>query len=184
MTGYVVHYSDGVNNMTERVPASCTNHSITNLTRCSNYTFSVEAASEHISRLSRTFELSGECMVFANTFMKFSVSGTSDLSVNVTAEAESSTVISVQWDHLRACGPVSHLSVKFSVKYTAVFSAASEVINQPGEINVSSTEAMLTGLTPYTNYSITVAVVNEMGNVGPYSYPTTNQTLEDGKLCQ
>ncbi|CAI8021983.1 Protein sidekick-2 [Geodia barretti] len=163
VTGYVVHYSDGVNNMTERVPASFTSHSITNLTRCSDYTFSVEAASEHISGLSRTVELSG----------------TSELSVNVTAEAVSSTVISVQWDHLRACSPVSHLSVKFSVKYTAVFSAVSEVINQTGELIVTSTEAMLTGLTPYTNYSITVAVVNEMGNVGPYSYPTTNRTLED-----
>ena len=181
VTEYVVHYSDGINNMTERVPASFTSHSITNLTRCSNYTFSVEATSEHISGLSRTVELSGECMLFANTFMYFSVAGTSDLSVNVTAEAESSTVISVQWDHLRACGPVSHLSVKFSVKYTAVFSAASEVINQPGELIVSSTKAMLTGLTPFTNYSIIVAIVNEMGNVGPFSYPITYQTLEDGK---
>ena len=69
VTGYVVHYSDGVNNMTERVPASFTSHSITNLTRCSDYTFSVEAASEHISGLSRTVELSGESMVFANIFM-------------------------------------------------------------------------------------------------------------------
>ena len=95
--------------------------------------------------------------------------------MNVTAEAESSTVISVQWDHLRACGPVSHPSVKFSVMYTVVFS---EVRNQTEE---TTTEAMLTGLTPYTNYSITVAVVNEMGNVGPFSYPITYQTLEDGK---
>ena len=101
--------------------------------------------------------------------------------MNVTAEAESSTVISVQWDHLRACSPVSHPSVKFSVMYAAVFSAASEVIDRTGELFVSSTEAMLTGLTPYTNYSITVAVVNEMGNVGPFSYPITYQTLEDGK---
>ena len=108
-------------------------------------------------------------------------SGESDLSVNVSAEAVSATVISLKWDHLRACGPVSHLSVKFSVKYTAVFSAASDITDRTGELIVTSTEAMLTGLTPYTNYSITVAVVNEMGNVGPYSYPTTNRTLEDGK---
>ena len=104
-------------------------------------------------------------------------SGESDLSVNVTAEAVSSTVISVQWDHLRACGPVSDLSDKFSVKYTAMFSADSEVL-------IATSEAALTGLTPYTNYFITVAVVNEMENVGPYSYPITNRTLEDGKLCQ
>ncbi|CAI8054367.1 Protein sidekick-2 [Geodia barretti] len=193
VTGYVVHYSDGdnmsnmtecnitENNMTdsnitksnttessmidsdmmESVYASSTRALITNLTECYNYTFSVEVTSEHLSGISKTF------------IFKL---GTSDLSVNVTAEAVSSTVISVQWDHLRPCGPVSHLSVKFSVKYTAV---PSEVINQTEELIVTSTEAMLTGLTPYTNYSITVAVVNEMGNVGPYSYPTTNQTLED-----
>ena len=100
--------------------------------------------------------------------------------MNVTAEAVSSTVISVQWDHLSACSPVSHLSVKFSVKYTALSSVASDIINRSGELLVTSTEATLTGLTPYTNYSFTVAVVNEMGNVGPYSYPTTNRTLEDG----
>jgi hypothetical protein len=193
VTGYVVHYSHGDNynniiitecnttdnnttdgnmtdsNMTESkttksVPASSNHALITNLTECYNYTFSVEATSEHLSGISKTF------------IFKL---GTSDLSVNVTAEAVSSTVISVQWDHLRACSPVSDLSDKFSVKYTAVFSAASEVINQTGELIVTSTEAMLTGLTPYTNYSITVAVVNEMGNVGPYSYPTTNRTLED-----
>jgi hypothetical protein len=176
VTGYVVHYSHGDINMTESVPASFTSHSITNLTGCSNYTFTVEATSEHISGLSRTFELK----LFANNFL-LQVHQTY-ISVNVSAEAVSSTVISVQWDHLSACSPVSHLSVKFSVKYSAVFSAASELINQIGQlIIVSSTEAMLTGLTPYTNYSITVAVVNEMGNVGPYSYPITNQTLEDGK---
>ena len=63
VTGYVVHYSHGESNMTERVPASFTSHSITNLTRCSNYTFTVEATSENISGISRTFVLLGECMV-------------------------------------------------------------------------------------------------------------------------
>ncbi|CAI8006933.1 hypothetical protein GBAR_LOCUS4976, partial [Geodia barretti] len=94
VTGYVVHYSDGVVNNARSVPdPTSTSHNIRNLTWCSNYTFSVEAASEHISGISETFALE-------------------------LAEAVSSTVISVQWDHLRACSPVSHLPVKFSVKYT------------------------------------------------------------------
>ena len=49
MTGYVVHYSDGVTNMTHSVPASSTSSHITNLTKCHNYTFSVEALSKHLS---------------------------------------------------------------------------------------------------------------------------------------
>ena len=49
VTGYVVHYSDGVTNMTESVPASSTSSHITDLTNCFNYTFFVEALSEHLS---------------------------------------------------------------------------------------------------------------------------------------
>ena len=52
MTGYVVHYSDGVTNMTESVPASSTGVRVTNLISCHIYTFSVEATSEHFSGLS------------------------------------------------------------------------------------------------------------------------------------
>ena len=46
VTGYVVHYSDGVSNWTESVAASSTNSDITNLTNCLSYSFSVEATSE------------------------------------------------------------------------------------------------------------------------------------------
>ena len=66
MTGYVVHYSHGDNsnttnsNMTEShttvsVPASSTHSLIENLTECYNYTFSVEATSDHLSGISKTF---------------------------------------------------------------------------------------------------------------------------------
>ena len=53
MTGYVVHYSDGVTNMTQSVPASSTSLLVTDLTSCHIYTFSVEATSEHFSGHSR-----------------------------------------------------------------------------------------------------------------------------------
>ena len=49
MTGYVVLYIEGVTNMTQSVPAYSTSQIITNLTNCSNYTFAVEALSEHLS---------------------------------------------------------------------------------------------------------------------------------------
>ena len=39
---------------------------------------------------------------------------------------------------------------------------------------------MLTGLTPYTNYSVQVAAVND-GGTGPYSEPALIvETLQDG----
>ena len=49
VTGYVVHYIDGVNNMNESVSASSTSSHITDLTNCYNYTFVVEALSQHLS---------------------------------------------------------------------------------------------------------------------------------------
>ena len=57
VTGYVVHYSDGVTNMTESVPTSSTSSHITNLTNCYNHNFSVEAISEHLSGISTIFFL-------------------------------------------------------------------------------------------------------------------------------
>ena len=39
----------------------------------------------------------------------------------------------------------------------------------------------LTGLTPFTNYSVQVAAVNERGT-GPYSTPLIVETLQDGEL--
>ena len=49
VTGYIVHYSDGAILTTESVPVSSTSVVLTNLTNCHNYTFSVEALSEHLS---------------------------------------------------------------------------------------------------------------------------------------
>ena len=40
---------------------------------------------------------------------------------------------------------------------------------------------MLTGLTPYTTYSIQVAEVNMQGDVGPYSDHIVAQTAEASK---
>ena len=53
MTGYVVHYRYGATNMTQSVPPSSTHVEIPNLTECYNYTFSVEATSEHLSGMSK-----------------------------------------------------------------------------------------------------------------------------------
>ena len=185
MTGYVVHYSDGVTNMTESVPASSTNILITNLTNCYNYTFLVEALSEHLSETSdvHILELGRAKFMCALNYL-FSNSGAFQLAVNVTAEAVSSTAISVKWDYLRACSQVSDLSVNFAVQYIEKSTVNSEIVKKTRQLNAALTKAQLTGLMPYTNYSIKVAVVNEMGDVGPYSYPVALQMPEDGKHNQ
>ena len=98
---------------------------------------------------------------------------------NVTATVVNSTVISVQWDGLIPCSQVNGLIVEYRVQYTAESSAVVQSIDVSGEWNVMRAQTSLTGLTPYTNYSIQVAAVNEQGDVGLRSDPITTQTQED-----
>ena len=100
---------------------------------------------------------------------------------NVRAMVVSSTVISVQWDGLSPCSQVNGLIVEYRVQYTAESSGVVQSIDQTGEWNVTGAEASLTGMIPYTNYSIQVAAVNEHGNIGSYSDPINGRTAEDGK---
>ena len=107
------------------------------------------------------------------------MTGATQLPVDVTGEAVSSTVISVKWDHLRACRAGSHLSANNSVLNAIV---EYTTVHQIKELFATTSEALLIGLTPFTNYTIKVAAVNERGDVGPYSYPITVQTHEDGNF--
>ena len=90
------------------------------------------------------------------------------------------TTISVQWDILRACNPVSDQMVTFRVQYTAVASGVVQSVDHNGEWNAAEHETTLTGMTPYTNYSIEIAAVDEERDVGPFSVPLEIMTLEDG----
>ena len=95
---------------------------------------------------------------------------------SVTATVVSSTVIIVQWDGLDPCRHVNGLIVLYRVQYTEVASGVVLSKNVAGEWNVMNAETSLTGLTPFTSYSIQVAAVNEEGDVGLYSHPLTRQT--------
>ena len=49
------------------------------------------------------------------------------------------------------------------------------------ELDITGEQYMLSGLTPYTSYSMQVAAVNNKGT-GPYSEPfLTVETLQDGE---
>ena len=100
---------------------------------------------------------------------------------NVSARVENSTVIIVQWNGLAPCVKVHGLIVHYTVRYTAESSNVTQSITHPGEWNVTGAEASLTGLAPFTNYSIQVAAVNEQGDIGLYSNPEIKQTEEDSE---
>ena len=97
---------------------------------------------------------------------------------NVTVIVVNSTVISVQWDGLTPCRYVNGRIVKYRVQYISETSGVIESKDELGGWDDRGIETLLTGLTPYTNYTISVAAVNVKEHVGLYSDPNTNQTTE------
>ena len=75
----------------------------------------------------------------------------------------------------------SMVLLEYIVQYTAESSGVVQSVVESGEWNVTGAQVSLTGLTPFTNYSIEVAAVNEQGDVGPYSDSIREQTKEDGE---
>ena len=64
--------------------------------------------------------------------------------------------------------------------YRLRYTNGTSIVNTTGE---ESRQHVLTGLTPFTNYSVQVAAVND-GGTGPYSTPLTVETLQDGEcIC-
>ena len=112
-----------------------------------------------------------------------SPTGSTAALVNFRATVQSSSSISVQWGRLTPCKDVNGLIVEFRVQYRALpsgpvqtlpHSVQSEMWNMPVEVS-------LTGLTPFTNYSIQAAPVNNQNQVGSYSGPVVTQTQEDSE---
>ena len=93
---------------------------------------------------------------------------------SVMATVDSSTEISVQWNTVVPCRARNGLITSYRVQYT---------VQPDGMVQTDQTEdreITLTGLTPFTNYSIEVAAVNVEGDVGVYSEPQYVVTEEDG----
>ena len=143
----------------------------------------VWGSSQHSDPVIVTTKQTSNASSVTMLFLLFTLSkGTSVPPRNVTAAVESSTVISVQWDGLMPCSQVNGRIVEYRVQYTAESSGVVQSIAVAGEWNVMRAQTSLTGLTPYTNYFIQVAAVNEQGDVGLYSDPIITSTLEDSKL--
>ena len=88
---------------------------------------------------------------------------------NTLAESKSIGIVweTVPCPHQR--GPITGYRLRYS--------NGTSIVNTSGE---ESRHHVLTGLTPYTNYSVQVAAVND-GGTGPYSNPLTVETLQDGE---
>ena len=93
------------------------------------------------------------------------------LVLDLKEEMVNSTFISVKWNGLDAC---NSQIVKYRVRYRA---GGNEYRIDESR---NKTRISLTGLVPFTNYSIKVAAMNKEGIFGPYCDPIIVQTTEDG----
>ena len=96
------------------------------------------------------------------------------------AKFVSSTRINVQWDGLDPCRHVNGLIVLYRVQYTDA-SGVVQSKDVPGDWDVDNAVTSLTGLTPFTEYSIQLAAVNMEGEVGVYSDPLVKRTNENSE---
>ena len=98
----------------------------------------------------------------------------------VQASAKSSTSITVQWDRITWCRDINGLIVRYYVRYQALPSGGIKTVMVSGVWNRGG-EVTLTGLTPFTRYSIEVAAVNNQSDVGEFSEPVITQTNENSE---
>ena len=91
---------------------------------------------------------------------------------------ETPTSVLVQWRNI-SCVELNSAPAGYTIHYRSESGV--------GDWNTINTESSITtlnitGLSPYTNYSIKVAVVNTLRDMGPFSSPVSVQTLEDSKF--
>ena len=93
---------------------------------------------------------------------------------NVRGTAVNSTAITVQWNApSSSCRAINGRITSYSIRYTIQPNGIPQTILQSDGLEIT-----LTGLTPFTEYSIEVAAVNENGDVGVYSIPELVMTPE------
>ena len=94
--------------------------------------------------------------------------------------AQSPTSILVQWNPIPYCPDINGNILGYSISYLALPNGQVEKDLVPGTWNVGG-EVTLSGLTPFTEYAIQVAAVNNQSDVGVYSDPVIRRTHEDSE---
>ena len=105
----------------------------------------------------------------------------------MSAEAQSSSEITVQWSGLTNCRLVNGHITRYRVLYTANNGdqeQSEDYTLGDGQNWMSGGQITLTGLSSSTNYSIAVAAVNENGDVGLRSESVRTRTHQCNALIQ
>ena len=99
--------------------------------------------------------------------------GAAEPPSNFRVSVINSTSIFVQWDIINPCSAMNGLITSYSIRYTIQPNGIPQTTLQSDGLEITLTE-----LTPFTEYSIEVAAVNENGDVGVYSEPEVEMTPE------
>ena len=109
-------------------------------------------------------------IIHYNPSLSLAPTGAPGTLTNTSMESRSLTVV---WGTVPCPDQRGHIT-----GYRLRYSNGTSIVNTTGE---ESRQHVLTGLTPFTSYSVQVAAVNG-GGTGPYSDPAlTVETLQDGE---
>ena len=107
----------------------------------------------------------------------WSRAGSAVIPTNVRVTGVGATDIAVTWNGVAHCRQAHSGVVGYRVQLSPVSGGGVQYEE------AAAPEALLTGLTPFNNYSIAVAAVNKEGlEVGPYSQSLTVQTDEHSEF--
>ena len=167
----------------DTVNGTATTHTITSLNAGSNCTVSVTAvfgsssSNTVTSSTNTTTAGKARCKL---TDMNYNYSHNHVFSPAPTIAPGGLTSTSVESRSLTVvCGTVPCPDQRGPITgYRLRYSNGTSIVNTTGE---GSRQHVMTGLTPFTSYSVQVAAVNA-GGTGPYSGPAlTVETLQDGE---
>ena len=153
-------------------------HTFSSLPPASSCTISVVAVYDGI-RMSNTVSSSTSTLTLGITDIHYSLeinkyffSAPTSAPKGLKNLLKEKTSLTVQWGTVpcpNQRGPITG--------YRLHYSNGTSIVNTTGE---GSRQHVLTGLTPFTNYSVQVAAVNA-GGTGPYSTALSVETLQDSE---
>ena len=102
------------------------------------------------------------------------MSGAAAPPSDVEVKVQSSKSILVQWGPIEDCGDRNGNIVGYNVRYQSSGSSLeTEVVSGVGS---AGGQVLLEGFTPFTDYSIQVATVNNQSDVGVFSAVISSKT--------
>ena len=112
--------------------------------------------------------------------LSLSIPGASVAPVDVEVSVLNSTALFVEWGRIEICRTANGLIAGYRIQYRTEPDGVVRSVDRPGNRS-SGGNISISGLAPFTVYSVQVAAVNVMGHVGAFSNPKTVQTDEDGE---